>query len=282
MDHLPFHDVKGKVCIITGGAGVLGSSIVSALAASGIRTAIADIDKQAAVSLASEIETNSGTKCIGLEADVLSKKSLTELKQEVNRLLGPIDFLINGAGGNAPSATTELEEITREVNDLERGFYGLETEGFEKVFALNFFGTLLPTMVLTKDMVKNHKGVVLNISSMSAFKPLTKVAAYSAAKASVNNFTQWLAVHLGKTGVRVNAIAPGFFITQQNRFLVLDEQTGGFTPRGQKIVDHTPMGKFGNPEDLHGPVLFLLSDLSRFITGIVLPVDGGYSAFGGV
>ncbi len=282
MENFTLNDVKEKVCIITGGAGVLGSSILSALAASGIKTAIADIDKQAAVSLASEIEANTGTKCIGVEADVLSRKSLTELKQKVDQVLGPIDFLINGAGGNAPTATTELEEISREADDLEKGFYGLETEGFERVFALNFLGTLLPSMVLTEDMVKNHRGVVLNISSMSAFKPLTKVAAYSAAKASVNNFTQWLAVHLGKTGVRVNAIAPGFFITQQNRFLVLDEDTGGFTLRGQKIVDHTPMGKFGNPEDLHGPVLFLLSDLSRFITGIVLPVDGGYNAFGGV
>jgi len=282
MDDLTLKDLNGKVCIITGGAGVLGSSIVGALASSGIKTAIADIDKPAAVGLASEIEAKTGTRCIGFEADVLSKKSLTELKQEVNSVLGPIDFLINGAGGNAPTATTELEEITKEGDDLEKGFYGLETNGFEKVFALNFLGTLLPTMVLTKDMVKNHQGVVLNISSMSAFKPLTKVAAYSAAKASVNNFTQWLAVHLGKTGVRVNAIAPGFFITKQNRFLVLDEDTGGFTLRGQKIVDHTPMGKFGNPEDLHGPVLFLLSDLSRFITGIVLPVDGGYSAYGGV
>lgn len=282
MKELTLNDLQGKVCIVTGGAGVLGSSIVSALASSGVKTAIADIDKPAAVGLASAVEAKTGTKCIGIEADVLSEKSLTGLKQKVVNALGPVDFLINGAGGNAPTATTELEEITGEMNNLKKGFYGLESEGFEKVFALNFMGTLLPTMVLTEDMVKNHKGVVINISSMSAFKPLTKVAAYSAAKASVNNFTQWLAVHLGKTGVRVNAIAPGFFITRQNRFLVLDEDTGEFTLRGQKIVDHTPMGKFGDPEDLHGPVLFLLSDLSRFITGIVLPVDGGYSAFGGV
>jgi NAD(P)-dependent dehydrogenase (short-subunit alcohol dehydrogenase family) len=282
MNPLNFDDLRNKVCVITGGAGVLGRSIVRALASSGVKTAIADINKVAATELASLAEAETGTKCIGIEADVLSKDSLMKVDQEVNRLLGPIDILINGAGGNSPKGTTELEQITDEFNDLDKGFYGLEAEAFEKVFSLNFLGTILPTMVLTKNMVKNHKGVVLNISSMSAFKPLTKVVAYSAAKASVNNFTEWLAVHLGKTGVRVNAVAPGFFITQQNRFLVMDENTGGFTTRGQKIVDHTPMGKFGNPEDLHGPVLFLLSDVSSFITGVVLPVDGGYNAFGGV
>jgi NAD(P)-dependent dehydrogenase (short-subunit alcohol dehydrogenase family) len=155
-------------------------------------------------------------------------------------------------------------------------------EGFDKVFALNFKGTVLPTMVFTKDMLKNKKGVVLNISSMNSYKPLTKIPAYSAAKASVNNFTEWLSVHLAKVGIRVNAIAPGFFITNQNRFLVMDEKTGNFSPRGQKIVDNTPMGKFGEPEDLQGTTLFLISDVSSFITGIVIPVDGGYSAFGGV
>lgn len=282
MNQLDFNDLRNKVCVITGGAGVLGSSISRALASSGIKTVIADIDEKAAVELATTVEAETGIKCIGLKTDVLSKESLKQMKLEVNRLLGPIDLLVNGAGGNSPSATTEIEQISEGLDDLEKGFFGLKIEGFEKVFALNFLGTLLPTMVLSKDMVKNRKGVILNISSMSAYKPLTKVAAYSAAKASVNNFTEWLAVHLGKTGVRVNALAPGFFITQQNRFLVLDESTGEFTARGQKIVDHTPMGKFGNPEDLHGAILFLLSDLSKFITGIVLPVDGGYNAFGGV
>jgi len=155
-------------------------------------------------------------------------------------------------------------------------------DGFDKVFALNFKGTLLPSMVFTTDMLKNKKGVVLNVSSMNSYKPLTKIPAYSAAKASINNFTEWLSVHLAKVGIRVNAIAPGFFITDQNRFLVLDKETGGFSPRGQKIVNNTPMGKFGEPEDLQGATLFLLSDVSSFITGIVVPVDGGYSAFGGV
>jgi NAD(P)-dependent dehydrogenase (short-subunit alcohol dehydrogenase family) len=155
-------------------------------------------------------------------------------------------------------------------------------EGFDKVFALNFKGTLLPTMVFTRDMLANRKGVVLNVSSMNSYKPLTKIPAYSAAKASINNFTEWLSVHLAKVGIRVNAIAPGFFITHQNRFLVMDEKTGNYSPRGQKIVDNTPMGKFGEPEDLQGATLFLISDVSNFITGIVIPVDGGYSAFGGV
>jgi NAD(P)-dependent dehydrogenase (short-subunit alcohol dehydrogenase family) len=155
-------------------------------------------------------------------------------------------------------------------------------DGFDKVFALNFKGTLLPSMVFTTDMLKNKKGVVLNVSSMNSYKPLTKIPAYSAAKASINNFTEWLSVHLAKVGIRVNAIAPGFFITDQNRFLVLDKETGNFSARGQKIVNNTPMGKFGEPEDLQGTTLFLLSDISSFVTGIVIPVDGGYSAFGGV
>ncbi len=164
----------------------------------------------------------------------------------------------------------------------EDTFFGLPIEGFNKVFALNFTGTLLPTQVFAQQMAKRGKGVVLNISSMNSFRPLTKIPAYSAAKASVNNFTQWLAVHLAKTGVRVNAIAPGFFLTQQNRFLLVDEKTGMPTPRGQKIMATTPVGKYGEPQDLQGAVLFLLSDLSSFITGVVLPVDGGYSAYGGV
>lgn len=191
--------------------------------------------------------------------------------------------MINGAGGNSPQATTKVEQILEEnLDNLEDTFYGLEIEGFDKVFALNFKGTLLPSMVFTKDMLKNKNGVVLNISSMNSYKPLTKIPAYSAAKASVNNFTEWLAVHLAKVGIRVNAVAPGFFITNQNRFLVMDEKTGNFSARGQKIVDNTPMGKFGEPEDLQGATLFLISDISKFITGIVIPVDGGYSAFGGV
>lgn len=283
MQPLSFNDLKGKVCVITGGAGVLGSAMVKAIASVGTKIAIADINKEIAEKVAAEIAAESGAEVIGIEANVLDKASLEAAKIEINKKLGDIDILINGAGGNSPKATTKVEQMTEDsLDNLEDTFYGLEMEGFDMVFALNFKGTLLPTMVFTKDMLKNKNGVVLNVSSMNSYKPLTKIPAYSAAKASVNNFTEWLAVHLAKVGIRVNAVAPGFFITNQNRFLVMDEKTGNFSPRGQKIVDNTPMGKFGEPEDLQGATLFLISDVSKFITGIVIPVDGGYSAFGGV
>jgi NAD(P)-dependent dehydrogenase (short-subunit alcohol dehydrogenase family) len=283
MNAISFNDLNGKVCVITGGAGVLGSAMVKALASVGMKIAIADINKEVADSVAAEIAKEFNATVIGVESNVLDKASLEKAKAEINEKLGEINILINGAGGNSPQATTKVEQITEEnIDKLEDTFYGLEMEGFDKVFALNFKGTLLPTMVFTKDMLKNRKGVVLNISSMNSYKPLTKIPAYSAAKASINNFTEWLAVHLAKVGIRVNAIAPGFFITSQNRFLVTDEKTGNFSPRGQKIVNNTPMGKFGEPEDLQGATLFLVSDISNFITGIVIPVDGGYSAFGGV
>ena len=283
MNPLSFNDLNGKVCVITGGAGVLGSAMVKAIASVGTKIAIADINKEIADKVAAEIAAESGANVIGVEANVLDKSSLETAKAEINKKLGDIDILINGAGGNSPQATTKVEQMLEEnIDHLEDTFYGLEMEGFDKVFALNFKGTLLPTMVFTKDMLKNRKGVVLNISSMNSYKPLTKIPAYSAAKASINNFTEWLSVHLAKVGIRVNAIAPGFFITHQNRFLVMDEKTGNYSPRGQKIVDNTPMGKFGEPEDLQGATLFLISDVSNFITGIVIPVDGGYSAFGGV
>jgi len=283
MNPISFNDLNGKVCVITGGAGVIGSAMVKAMASVGVKIAIADINKEVADKVAVEISKEYNAEVIGIEANVLDKTSLQKAKAEINEKLGPIDILINGAGGNHPTATTKVEQMDDDSLDhLEDTFYGLELDGFDKVFALNFKGTVLPSIVFTQDMLKAKKGVVLNISSMNSYKPLTKIPAYSAAKASVNNFTQWLAVHLAKVGIRVNAIAPGFFITNQNRFLVLDEKTGGFAPRGQKIVNNTPMGKFGEPEDLQGATLFLLSDVSSFITGIVIPVDGGYSAFGGV
>jgi NAD(P)-dependent dehydrogenase (short-subunit alcohol dehydrogenase family) len=283
MEPMTFNDLNGKVCVITGGAGVLGSAMVKAMASVGMKVALADINKEVADKVAEEISAETGSQVIGVAANVLDKESLEQAKAEINRQLGEIDILVNGAGGNSPQATTKVEQMQEsDIDNLADTFYGLQMEGFDKVFALNFKGTVLPTMVFTQDMLKNRKGVVLNISSMNSYKPLTKIPAYSAAKASVNNFTEWLAVHLAKMGIRVNAIAPGFFITHQNRFLVMDEKTGNFSPRGQKIVDNTPMGKFGEPNDLKGATLFLLSDISNFITGIVIPVDGGYSAFGGV
>lgn len=283
MKTLSFEDLRGKVCVITGGAGVLGSAIVKALAGAGMKIAIADINKEVADQVASEIADESKSEVIGVAANVLDKQSLEQAKAIINKQLGEIDVLINGAGGNSPQATTKVEQMVEEdINNLQDTFFGLEMEGFDKVFALNFKGTLLPSMIFTQDMLKNKKGTILNISSMNSYRPLTKIPAYSAAKASVNNFTEWLAVHLAKVGIRVNAIAPGFFITNQNRFLVIDEKTGNYSARGQKIVDNTPMGIFGEPEDLQGAALFLISDISKFITGIIIPVDGGYNAFGGV
>ena len=283
MNEFNYSDLKGKVCAITGGAGVLGSAICESLAAVGVKLAILDLNKEMAEKVAGELKSKYGTDCIGIEANVLNKQSLIGAKEEVISRLGQVEILINGAGGNSPKATTQLEQIEeKDLNDLDKSFFGLETDGFDKVFALNFTGTLLPSMVFAEDMAKKKSGVILNISSMNSYSPLTKIPAYSAAKASINNFTQWLAVHLAKVGVRVNAIAPGFFLTNQNRFLLIDEKTGEATPRGNKIISNTPMGKYGEPEDLQGATLFLLSDLSKFITGIIIPVDGGYSAFGGV
>jgi len=280
---LSFDDLKGRVCVLTGGAGVIGASMAKALASAGIKTAIVDLNKEAAEKLAAEVEKEFNVKTIGVGASVLDKDSLIAAKAEINQKLGKIDILINGAGGNSPAATTQVEQMDKNsLKDLDKTFYGLGMDGFQKVYDLNFKGTLLPTMVFTMDMLEAGKGSVLNISSMNSYRPLTKIPAYSAAKASVNNFTQWLSVHLAKTGIRVNAIAPGFFLTNQNRFLLTDEKTGAMTPRGKKIIDSTPMGKYGEPEDLNGAMLYLLSDISHFVTGIIIPIDGGYSAYGGV
>lgn len=280
---LSFDDLNGKVCVLTGGAGVIGASMAKALASVGIKTAVVDLNKDAAEALAADIEKTYKVKTIGVAANVLDKESLVAAKAEINSKLGKINILINGAGGNSPAATTQVEEMNKSsINELEKTFYGLGMDGFQKVYDLNFKGTLLPTMVFTLDMLEAGKGSVLNISSMNSFRPLTKIPAYSAAKASINNFTQWLSVHLAKTGIRVNCLAPGFFLTNQNRFLLTDEKTGEMTPRGKKIISSTPMGKYGEPEDLNGAMLYLLSDISSFVTGIVIPIDGGYSAYGGV
>ena len=283
MKPISFNDLNGKVCVITGGAGVLGTAMVKAMASVGMKVAIADINKEVADGVASGISDETGATVIGVEADVLNRESLEKAKKEINEKLGAIEILVNAAGGNSPQATTRVEQMQPEdINKPEDTFYGLQMEGFDKVFALNFKGTLLPTMVFTKDMLRKQKGVVLNISSMNSFKPLTKIPAYSAAKASINNFTEWLAVHLAKVGIRVNAIAPGFLLTNQNRFLLIDEKTGGPTLRGLKIIGSTPMERYCLPEELTGTLLYLISDLSGFVTGVVIPVDGGFSAYSGV
>jgi NAD(P)-dependent dehydrogenase (short-subunit alcohol dehydrogenase family) len=283
MNRFDFTGLSGKVCVVTGGAGIIGTALSNALASVGIRVAILDLDLDNAENAAKIIAEKYKTECIGVKANVLDKSSLVAAKKVINSKFGDIEFLINGAGGNSAEATTQLEQITdKDLDSLEKSFFGLKTEAFDTVFNLNFNGILYSTMIFAEEMIKRQSGVILNISSMNSFRPLTKIPAYSAAKASVNNFTQWLAVHLAKTGVRVNAIAPGFFLTHQNLFLLIDKESGKSTLRGKKIIDNTPMGIYGQPEDLQGIVLFLLSDLSSFITGVIIPVDGGYSAYGGV
>ena len=283
MNQFSFDNLKDKVCVITGGGGVIGNAIAKCLSAVGVKIAVIDLLKDAADKTAKTLFDETGTQAIGVQASVLDKESLLKAKKEINSALGKIDILINCAGGNSPLATTQYEFIEKDnLNELEKTFFGLDVEGFRKVFDLNFLGTLLPTMAFTTDMIEKGGGSILNISSMNSFRPLTKIPAYSAAKASINNFTERLAVHLAKVNIRVNALAPGFFLTNQNRFLLIDEKTGNLTARGNKILTATPMGKFGEPEDLQGAVLYLLSDLSKFVTGVVIPIDGGFNVYSGV
>ena len=275
-----FDDLKGRNCVITGGFGILGMALTRGLAEAGVNLAV--ISRSADNPAKGEaIAKEFGVKCLGISASTLDKEALIAARDLIHEKLGKIDILINCAGGNSPKATCKVEQMTKD-DDLADTFYGLGLDGFQQVYDLNFKGTLLATMVFTTDMIEAGKGNVLNISSMNAIRPLTKIPAYSAAKGSINNFTQWYAVHVAQLGIRCNAIAPGFFLTDQNRFLLTDEQTGELKPRGKKIIANTPTHKFGEPEDLVGTMLYLLSDLSSFVTGIVVPVDGGYSAFGGV
>jgi NAD(P)-dependent dehydrogenase (short-subunit alcohol dehydrogenase family) len=267
-------DVKDKVIVITGGGGVLCGTMATALAKAGAKIAVLDIDEVAAAEVVDEIISGKG-QAIAVKCNVLDKESLEAAREKINSELGRIDILINGAGGNKKEATTSP--------DLS--FFDLPSDAIRFVFDLNFLGTLLPTQVFSKQMAENGVGVILNISSMNAILPLTKIPAYSAAKAAVSNFTQWLAVHTCQNyskDIRVNAIAPGFFLTEQNRFLLTDEKTDELTARGKTIIDHTPMGRFGEPEELIGTVMWLLSDAAKFVTGIVVPIDGGFSAFSGV
>ena len=276
-------DLTDKVALITGGAGVICSSMAKALAAHGAKTVILDLNSEAANGVAAEIENEYGIPSLGVAANVLDKSSLEDARKLVHSKFGPIDTLVNGAGGNSPMATTKLEKMEGTENENPADtFFGLQIEGFDQVFDLNFKGTLIPTMVFGPDMTAKKSGSIVNVSSMNSYRPLTKIAAYSAAKAAVNNFTQWLAVHFSLTGVRVNAIAPGFLITNQNRYLLIDEQTKELTPRGKKIINGTPMERYCIPEELTGTLLYLVSDMSLFITGVVIPVDGGFSAYSGV
>lgn len=283
---VPFKvDLQGKVALVTGGGGILCSIMAEALAECGAHVVILDLKKESADRVASAI-TAKGGSAIGVACNVLEKESIEAANRVIHETFGPCDILVNGAGGNHPKGTTSMETLTAEVLDkvdpAAISFYDLDPAGIQFVFNLNFLGTLLPTQVFTRDMAKNGKGVVINISSMNAFKPLTKIPAYSAAKAAVSNFTQWLAVHMAPVGIRVNAIAPGFFLTDQNRGL-LTTADGGYTARANKIIAHTPMGKFGEPEDLVGALLWLVSDQAAgFVTGTVIPIDGGFSAFSGV
>ncbi len=267
-------DLSGKVAVVTGGGGVLVGAMSRALGRVGVKVAVLDLILEAAQKVVDEVVA-AGGEAVAVKCDVLDKVSLEAACRTVLERFGRVDILINGAGGNKKQATT----------GPDLSFFDLPSDAVQWVFNLNFIGTLLPSQVFGRILAKRGEGVILNISSMNAFRPLTKVPAYSAAKAAVSNFTQWLAVHMSQeysNKIRVNAIAPGFFLTEQNRFLLTDEANGELTPRGKTIIDHTPMGRFGNPEDLISTILWLLSPGAAFVHGVVIPVDGGFSAFSGV
>ena len=281
---LPYQpDFSGKVAVVTGGAGVLCSMFAKALALCGAKIAVLDLAEDKAAALAEELRELGGG-AIGVAVNVLEPESVQAAHQKVLTSLGPCDILINGAGGNNARATTDDEFFDRDTSLVEgrKNFFDLDPAGFDFVFGLNLKGTLLPTQAFARDMAERNAGTIINISSMNAFTPLTKIPAYSAAKAAVSNFTQWLAVYFSQSGIRVNAIAPGFFSTQQNAKLLWNDD-GSPTPRTNKILRNTPMGRFGESEELIGSLLFLLDDnASSFVTGVVLPVDGGFSAYSGV
>jgi NAD(P)-dependent dehydrogenase (short-subunit alcohol dehydrogenase family) len=267
-------DLRGKVAVITGGGGVLCGALSRALGKVGAKVAVLDIITDAADRVVQDIVAERG-EAIAVRCDVLDKASIEAARDTVLDAYGHVDILINGAGGNRREATTSPDLL----------FFDLPADAVQWVFSLNFIGTLLCSQVFGQLIADQGTGSILNISSMNAFRPLTKIPAYSAAKAAVSNFTQWLAVHMSQeysTEIRVNAIAPGFFLTEQNRFLLLDQASGEWTPRGRQILDHTPMGKFGKPEDLIGTVLWLLSPGAQFVHGVVVPIDGGFSAYSGV
>lgn len=284
IDTLFKNSLAGKTAVVTAGGGVLCATMATALAQCNVKVAILDVSEELAKNKANEINSNGG-HAIAIAVDALNKKDLERAEKIVSEKLGPCDILINGVGGNHPKGITANEFLNKEDIDNSSDritFYDLKPNDMEFIFNLNFFSTFLSSQVFSKNMAKNGHGCIINISSMSAFCPLTKVPIYSAAKAAVSNFTQWLSVHLSKVGIRVNAIAPGFFLTQQNRSL-LTNADGTYTERANKILSRTPAGRFGTPEDLLGTLLWLVNDqTSGFVTGITVPIDGGFLAYSGI
>ncbi len=280
------HDaLKGRVAVVTGGGGVLCSGFSKDLARQGMKVAVLDLRLDAAEKVAKEIR-DEGFEAVGIACNVLEKESLESAREIVNKTFGTCDLLLNGAGGNHPSGTTtkdklELSDLTEKAKGVKT-FFDLDAKGIEFVFNLNFLGTLLTTQCFARDMVGKENAAIINVSSMNSYKPLTRIPAYSAAKAAVSNFTQFMAVHFSDVGIRVNAIAPGFFSTNQNKTLLYNDD-GSLTARSEKILAHTPLGRFGVPEDLSGTLLFLSDETySGFVTGVIIPVDGGFSAYSGV
>ena len=273
-NHHTLFNIQGQIAIITGGSGILGSAMAHGLAQAGANIVIIGLHEEKTNAVAESI-TAQGGKALAIACNVLERADLQRALEQVTATFGQVDILVNAAGGNAPQATTSPDNP----------FFELDKAAIDSVFALSFMGTLLSCQVFGRGMAERGQGCIVNIASMNALRPLTRIPAYSAGKAAVANFTQWLAVHMAQEyspRIRVNAIAPGFFLTEQNRFLLTDKESGAWTPRGQAILNHTPMARFGAPEDLVGTLLWLVSPASAFVTGIVVPVDGGFSAFSGV
>lgn len=274
--YMKFYDFTGQTIVITGGGGVLGGEMARALFKCGANVVILDYNLQAAEKTAGSLEPKPGSgSALAVQGNVLEVEAMQAAVDLILAKYGKIDGLINGAGGNHPSATTSPEKT----------FFDLPLDGLRRVFDLNLIGTIIPSQIVGRHMAERKQGVILNISSMNSYRPLTRIPAYSASKAGVSNFTQWLATYMAQEyspNIRVNAIAPGFFLTEQNRFLMTDKDTGKPTERGLKVLNHIPMGRLGTPEDLSGTVLWLMSPASAYVTGIVVPVDGGFSAYSGV